>query len=115
MPKKLSRHNSKRRTRKQVRLKTDTTNSTVVSGFRRTASMSSMRSGVSRREYAEVVVRLGSVELQAQRNRAELELHAQRIAQLQELVESLKRTSPSPALSSEIPALPIPPKPTVES
>jgi hypothetical protein len=75
----------------------------------------SSRSAVSRREYAELVVRLGSVELQAQRNRAELELHAQRIAQLQELVDALKAAAVSPALASEIPPLPIPPMPTVES
>ena len=65
--------------------------------------------------YAEVVLRLGSVELQVQRNRAELELHAQRIAELQDLVRSLNKATLSPALSSEIPPLPLPLKPTVES
>ncbi len=73
------------------------------------------RPSVSRREYAEVVLRLGSIELQVQRNRAELELHAQRIADLQELVRSLNKATLSPALSNEIPPLPLPPKPTVES
>jgi hypothetical protein len=75
----------------------------------------SSRSGVSRREYAELVLRLGSLELQVQRNRAELELHAHRIADLQETVEALKLAAPSAALSSEIPSLPAPPKPVVES
>ena len=75
----------------------------------------SSRPAVSRREYAELVVRLGSVELQIQRNRAELELHAQRIAQLQELVAALKAAAVPSALASEIPPLPLPPTPTVES
>ncbi|RPI57772.1 MAG: hypothetical protein EHM55_00655 [Acidobacteria bacterium] len=74
----------------------------------------SPRTGVSRREYAELVVRLGSVELQLQRSRAELEVHARRIAQLQEQLESLKAATPAPAIA-EIAALPLPPKPVVES
>ena len=74
----------------------------------------SVRPAVSRREYAELVVRLGSVELQIQRNRAELELHAQRIAQLQESVDALKAAALPTALANEMP-LPIPPTPTVES
>jgi hypothetical protein len=79
------------------------------------SSRRSSRPGVSRQEYAELVVRLGSVELQAQRNRAELELHAQRIAQLQELVAALKAAALSAAVASDMPPLPIPPTPTVES
>ena len=81
---------------------------------RRSRSAPRSRPAVSRREYAEVVLRLGSLELQVQRNRAELELHAQRIAELQEFVAS-RKTAVSP-LSSEIPPLPIPPPTsTVES
>ena len=71
--------------------------------------------GVSRREYAELVLRLGSVELQVQRNRAEIELHTQRIAQLQDTMDALKIASPSSAFASDLPALTTPPKPTVES
>jgi hypothetical protein len=70
---------------------------------------------VSRREYAELVVRLGGVELQAQRNRAELELHAARIAQFEEIFENLRKAASAATLSSDIPDLPITPTPTVES
>jgi hypothetical protein len=70
---------------------------------------------VTRREYAELVVRLGSVELQTQRTRAELELHARRIAQLHDLVEALRLAGAASALSSEMAVLPAPPKGTIES
>jgi hypothetical protein len=74
----------------------------------------SSRTGVSRREYAELVLRLGSVELQVQRNRAEIELHTQRIAHLQDTIEALKTTSAA-VLSTDIAALPAPPTGTIES
>jgi hypothetical protein len=70
--------------------------------------------GISRHEYAELVLRLGSAELQVQRNRAELELHASRIAQLQEILENLMRAAEAAAAAKEIP-LSITPARTVES
>ncbi len=73
-------------------------------------------SSVTRREYAEVVVRLGSVELQIQRNRAIIDLQTQRIAQLLEQINELKAAVATQSLAQEIPALPlIPTTPTVES
>jgi len=72
---------------------------------------------VTRREYAALAVRLGAVELQMQRNRALIDLHTQRIAQLQEQVNALEASVAAQALANEIPALPLPAAttPTVES
>jgi hypothetical protein len=70
--------------------------------------------GVSRREYAELVLRLGSAELQVQRNRAELELHASRIAQLHEILDHLMQAAEAAAAAKDLP-LPGPPARTVES
>lgn len=75
----------------------------------------SRRSGVSRREYAELVVRLGTVELQSRRYRAELETHARRIAQLQEQLERLKPAATPAAHAADIVVMPLPSKPVVES
>jgi len=60
------------------------------------------------------VLRLGSAELQVQRNRAELELHASRITQLHEILENLMQAAEAAAAAKEIP-LSIPPLRTVES
>jgi hypothetical protein len=70
---------------------------------------------ISRREYAELVLRLSSAELQAQRNRAELDLHAARITELQGILENLMRAADAAAAASELPALPHTPTRTVES
>ncbi len=75
----------------------------------------SRRSSVSRREYAELVVRLGTVELQARRYRGELEAQARRIAQLQDQLDRLKPAATSAAHASDIVVLPLPAKPIVES
>ena len=72
---------------------------------RSSAATPGARQSVTRREYAELVVRLGSVELQAQRNRATLDLHAQKIAQLQqELSLAQAAQSPPTAIGIAIPA-----------
>jgi hypothetical protein len=71
---------------------------------------------VTRREYAELVVRLGSVELQMQRNRAIIDLNTQRITQVLDQVNELKATAATTSLANELPALPLPvTTPTVES
>jgi hypothetical protein len=71
---------------------------------------------VTRREYAEVVLRLGSVERQAQQNRAAIELQAQRIIQLQEQLNAVATAAPPHTVSAEIPELPMTmTAPTVES
>ena len=71
---------------------------------------------VTRREYAELVVRLGSVEIQAQRNRATIDAQAQRLVQLQEQIDALKAPAVTQQLTQEIAALPLTPgTPTVES
>jgi hypothetical protein len=71
---------------------------------------------VTRREYAELVVRLGSVELLAHRNRAVLDRQAQRIAQLEEQLRALQADALARSLPQKIPAAPAsPPIPTVES
>jgi hypothetical protein len=70
--------------------------------------------GVSRREYAELVLRLGSAELQMQRNRAELELLASRVTHLQEILDNLMQVAEAAAATKEI-SLRIPPARTVES
>ena len=80
---------------------------------RSSAAAPGARQSVTRREYAELVVRLGSVELQVQRNRAMLDLHAQRIAQLQEQL-SLAHAAAQPP-GTDTMAVPIPPLPIVES
>jgi hypothetical protein len=92
----------------------------VTKPFRRTkvkgstrAAVPTPRRSVTRREYAELVVRLGSVELQAQRNRATLDLQARRIAELQEQLSLLQAAQ---SLAKDVPGVPVPPPiPTVES
>jgi hypothetical protein len=70
---------------------------------------------VTRREYAELVVRLGSLELQAQRNRARLEVQGERIAQMQEQLDML-RASRGQSPAADIRGIAMPPPPaTVES
>jgi hypothetical protein len=73
------------------------------------------RRTVTRREYAELAVRLGSAELQMQRNRAAIDLLAQRVAQLHEQVNALQASMVTPAFGTELPALPPATTPTVES
>jgi hypothetical protein len=71
---------------------------------------------VTRREYAEVVVRLGSLEIQVQRNRTTIELQAQRIVELQEQIDALKAPAVAQQLTQELAAVPLAPGiPTVES
>jgi hypothetical protein len=77
----------------------------------------SPRRSVTRREYAELAVRLGAIELQAQRNRAAIELQAERLTHLQEQVNALTAAAAgAQALSQEGPAAPLTPTTrTVES
>ena len=71
------------------------------------ANVPTQRRAVTRGEYAEVVVRLGAVELQMQRNRADIDLQAQRIAQLQEQLRAIPTALPAQTVSKEMPPLPI--------
>jgi hypothetical protein len=73
------------------------------------------RRSVTRREYAELAVRLGAVEMQMQRNRTTVEAQALRIAQLQEQVNALQASTVTQAFGTDLPALPSVPTPTVES
>jgi hypothetical protein len=69
---------------------------------------------VTRREYAELIVRLGSVELQAHRNRVTLDLQGQRIAQMQEELNLLHTSTGR--RTTDMTGIAIPPPPaTVES
>jgi hypothetical protein len=80
------------------------------------ATLPPVRRSVTRREYAAVVVRLGTLEIQVQRNRGTIELQAQRIGHLQEQIEVLKAAAAQQTLATEIAALPLSPTtPTVES
>ena len=81
---------------------------------RRRVSIPATRRSVTRREYAELALRLGAVEMQMQRNRTEIERQAQRIVQLQEQVNALLAKTLTPSLGPEI-ALPPTTTPTVES
>jgi CII-binding regulator of phage lambda lysogenization HflD len=73
------------------------------------------RRAVTRREYAELAVRLGSAELQMQRNRTVIDALVQRVAQLQEQVSALHANAAQQTLVAELPALPPATTPTVES
>jgi hypothetical protein len=73
------------------------------------------RRSVTRREYAELAVRLGSAELQMQRNRTIIDGLVQRVAQLQEQVIALYASAAKQALVTDLPALPPTTTPTVES
>ena len=80
------------------------------------ASVPARRQTVTRREYAELVVRLGSAELQMQRNRASIDLQAQLIRQLQDQLSAIAIAQSPQAVSGENPVLPIAvATPTVES
>lgn len=73
------------------------------------------RRTVTRREYAEIVVRLAATEVQTQRQRAALELQEQRITHLQEQIDALKNTTVAQALANDISTVPLPARPTIES
>ena len=82
------------------------------------ASVPARRQAVTRREYAELVVRLGSAELQMQRNRASIDSQAQLIRQLQDQLNALAiaQSPQAVSVSGDNPALPIAvATPTVES
>jgi hypothetical protein len=79
------------------------------------AEPTASRRPVTRREYAELLVRLGSVELQVRRNRADLELQARRIAQLEGQIAAPNAAAPAVTRPVEIAALVVPPAPPVES
>ena len=66
------------------------------------ATPPSPRRQVTRREYAEVAVRLGALEMQVQRNRGTMELQAQRIARLQEEIDALKASAARQTLATEM-------------
>jgi hypothetical protein len=70
---------------------------------------------VTRREYAELVVRIGSVELQAHRNRAILDLQAKRIAQMQEELNRLHASAVQSRVADVAGLAMAPPAATVES
>lgn len=72
------------------------------------------RDHVTREEYADLCLRFSFLEMQANRNRIDLDIQLTRIAQLQDEFEILKQ-SLAAAVPTEMSALPIPPKPTVES
>jgi hypothetical protein len=55
------------------------------------------------------------VERQIQRNRATIELQAQRIGQLQEQIAAIKAAAAQQTLSNDLAVLPLPVPPTVES
>lgn len=80
------------------------------------ANVAAPRQAVTRREYAELVLRLASAELQTKKNRAAIDLQAQQIRQLQDQVNALAVALPSQPVSRDIPALPIAVvTPTIES
>lgn len=70
---------------------------------------------VTRREYAELLLRLAATEVQTQRQRAALELQEQRITQLQEQIDALKNTTVAQAVANDLAAVPLPVAPTIES
>ena len=73
------------------------------------------RRSVTRREYAELVVRLAATEVQTQRQRAVLELQEQRISHLQEQIDALKTTTATQARANDLSVVPLPVTPTIES
>ena len=76
----------------------------------------SQRQAISRREYADIVARLGGIELQVRRNRSDLDQQLTRITQLQLELDALKKPQGSTLTAGEIPALPaIGTTPVVES
>jgi hypothetical protein len=73
------------------------------------------RRTVTRREYAELVVRLVATEAQTQRQRAALAVQEQRITQLQEEMDALKKATVAQAIANDIALVPLPATPTIES
>ena len=70
---------------------------------------------VTRRDYAELVVRLGATELQVKRHRAAIEQQARLITQMQAQLDALKTVAAAQTLAHDLAALPLPTPPTVES
>lgn len=81
---------------------------------KRSSPRRARRDTVTRQEYADLCLRFSFLEMQANRNRIDLDIQFTRIAQLQDEIEVLKQAQAT-AVATEIPALPVPPKPTVES
>lgn len=73
------------------------------------------RAQVTRREYNDLNVRFSLLELQANRNRIDLDIQLARIAQLQDEIAILRQNEAATALAGEIPGLPLAPKPILES
>lgn len=72
------------------------------------------RDHVTRQEYADLCLRFSFLEMQANRNRIDLDIQLTRIAQLQDEIEILKQGQAGP-VTTEIPTLPLSSKPIVES
>jgi hypothetical protein len=81
---------------------------------RRSSPPRARRDQVSRQEYADLCLRFSFLEMQANRNRIDLDIQLTRIAQLQDEIEILKQRHTG-AVTTEIPTLALSPKPTVES
>ena len=81
---------------------------------RRSARVPSVRRPVSRKEYAEVVARLGTIELQLRRCRMDLDLQLARTAQLQLELDAVRKPT-TPAAGADVTSLPLPVTHTVES
>jgi uncharacterized coiled-coil protein SlyX len=87
----------------------------VTAPKRRRVAVVAPRRSITRREYAELAVRLGAAELQMQRNRAIIDGLVQRVAQLQEQVMALQASTAKPAPVTDFPIMPPTTTPTVES
>jgi hypothetical protein len=73
------------------------------------------RAQITRREYNDFSVRFSMLEMQANRNRIDLDIQLARIAQLQDEIAILRQNQAATALASEIPSLPLSPKQILES
>lgn len=73
------------------------------------------RAQITRREYNDLSVRFSMLEIQANRNRIDLDIQLARIAQLQDEISILRHNQAGTALVSELPSLPLSPKPILES
>lgn len=69
---------------------------------------------ITRREYNHLSVRFSMLEMQANRNRIDLDIQLARIAQLQDEIAILRQNQAASALGT-VPALPLSPKPILES
>lgn len=59
------------------------------------------RAEVSRYEYAQLCVQLGTLESQVKRNRLDLDIQFRRIAQLQDELDSLRQVRSAPLIPSD--------------